>query len=38
MDSNRRLAFIAGALFLITSITPIPAALFLYSPVLDHTN
>jgi hypothetical protein len=38
MDSSRRLAFIAGALFLITYITSIPAALFLYSPVLDHTN
>jgi hypothetical protein len=38
MDSNRRLAFIAGALFLITYLTSIPAALFLYSPVLDHTN
>jgi hypothetical protein len=38
MDSNRRLAFIAGALFLITYLTSIPAALFLYSPVLDHAN
>lgn len=38
MDSNRRLAFIAGALFVITFLTSIPAALFLYNPVLDHTN
>ncbi len=38
MDSSRRLAFIAGALFVITFLTSIPAALFLYSPVLDHTN
>jgi hypothetical protein len=38
MDSNRRLAFIAGALFLITFLTSIPAALFLYRPVLDHAN
>jgi hypothetical protein len=27
-----------SALFLITFITSIPAALLLYSPVLDHTN
>ena len=27
-----------GALFVITFITSIPAALLLYSPVLDHTN
>jgi hypothetical protein len=38
MDSNRRIAFIAGALFLITFLTSIPAALFLYRPVLDHAN
>ena len=38
MDSSRRTAFVAGALFLITFITSIPAALFLYTPVLDHTD
>ncbi len=38
MGSTRKTALIAGALFLITFITSIPAALLLYSPVLDHTN
>ena len=38
MDSTRKIAFVAGALFVITFITSIPAALFLYSPVLDHAN
>ena len=38
MDSTRKIAFVAGALFLITFIASIPAALFLYSPVLDHVN
>jgi hypothetical protein len=38
MSSTRKTALIAGALFLITFITSIPAALLLYSPVLDHTN
>jgi hypothetical protein len=38
MSSTRKIAVIAGALFLITFLTSIPAALFLYSPVLDHTN
>jgi len=38
VDSTRKIAFIAGALFVITFITSIPAALFLYRPVLDHAN
>jgi len=38
VDSTRKIAFVAGALFVITFITSIPAALFLYSPVLDHAN
>ena len=38
MDSTRKIAFVAGALFVITFIASIPAALFLYSPVLDHAN
>ena len=38
MSSTRKTALIAGALFLITFITSIPAALLLYSPVLDHTG
>ena len=38
MSSTRKTAFIAGALFLITFLTSIPAALLLYTPVLDHTN
>lgn len=38
MDSNRRIAFVAGALFVITFLTSIPAALFLYGPVLDDAN
>jgi Domain of unknown function (DUF4386) len=38
VDSTRKLAFIAGALFVITFLTSIPAALFLYRPVLDHVN
>jgi hypothetical protein len=38
VDSTRKIAFVAGALFVITFLTSIPAALFLYSPVLDHTN
>jgi hypothetical protein len=38
MSSDRKTALIAGALFVITFITSIPAALLLYSPVLDHTN
>ncbi|GAA2153633.1 hypothetical protein GCM10009844_38310 [Nocardioides koreensis] len=38
MDADRRTAFLAGALFLVTLLTSIPAALYLYSPVLDHTG
>ena len=38
MSSTRKTAFIAGALFVITFITSIPAALLLYRPVLDHTS
>jgi Domain of unknown function (DUF4386) len=38
VDSTRKIAFVAGALFVITFLASIPAALFLYSPVLDHAN
>jgi Domain of unknown function (DUF4386) len=38
VDSNRRLSFVAGVLFIITFVTSIPAALFLYAPVLDEAN
>src|SRR3984957_5005148 len=38
MSSTRKTALIAGALFVITFLTSIPAALFFYTPVLDHTN
>lgn len=38
MDSTRKIAFVAGALFVITFLTSIPAALFFYSPVLNHAN
>ena len=38
MSSTRKTALIAGALFVITFLTSIPAALLLYAPVLDHTN
>jgi len=38
MTSTRKTALIAGALFVITFLTSIPAALLLYTPVLDHTN
>jgi hypothetical protein len=34
----RRTAFVAGALFIITFVTSIPAALVLYNPVLDDAN
>ena len=36
MDSVRRTAFVAGALFVITFITSIPAVLVFYSPMLGH--
>ncbi len=38
MSSTRKTAFIAGALFVITFLTSIPAQLLLYSPVLNHSN
>lgn len=38
MSSPRKTALIAGALFVITFLTSIPAALLLYTPVLDHAN
>jgi Domain of unknown function (DUF4386) len=38
MDSTRRTSFIAGVLFIITFLTSIPAALVLYTPVLDDAN
>jgi hypothetical protein len=34
----RRTAFVAGLLFIITFVVSIPAALWLYLPVLDHTD
>jgi hypothetical protein len=38
MDSTRRTSFITGVLFIITFLTSIPAALILYTPVLDDPN
>jgi hypothetical protein len=38
MDTTRRTARVAGVLFIITFITSIPAALWLYTPVLDNAN
>ena len=38
VSSTRKTALIAGALFVITFLTSIPAALLLYTPVLDHAN
>jgi Domain of unknown function (DUF4386) len=38
MDTTRRTARLAGVLFIITFITSIPAALVLYTPVLDDAN
>jgi hypothetical protein len=38
MDKTRRTAFVTGALFVITFVTSIPAALALYKPVLDDAN
>ena len=38
MDRTRRTAFVTGALFIITFVTAIPAALALYTPVLDDAN
>ena len=38
MNPLRRTAFVAGLLFVITFVASIPAALVLYTPVLDHTD
>jgi hypothetical protein len=38
MDSTRRTSFVTGVLFIITFVTAIPAALVLYTPVLDDAN
>ena len=38
MDTTRRSARVAGALFIITFLTSIPAALVLYTPVLEDAN
>ena len=38
MDSTRRTALVTGVLFLVTFVTSIPAALVLYTPVLDDAN
>jgi hypothetical protein len=38
VDPNRRLAFVVGVLFVITYLTSIPPALFLYGPVLDDAD
>jgi hypothetical protein len=37
-DPTRRAALVAGVLFIITFVVSIPAALVLYTPVLDHAN
>ncbi len=38
LDSNRRLPFVAGALFIITFIASTPATLLLYTPILDDAG
>jgi hypothetical protein len=38
MDSTRRTSFVTGVLFIVTFVTSIPAALVLYTPVLDDAN
>ena len=38
MDSLRKTAFVAGALFIITFVTSIPPVLLLYTPVLHNPN
>jgi hypothetical protein len=38
MDSTRRTSLVTGVLFIITFLTSIPAALVLYTPVLDDPN
>jgi uncharacterized protein DUF4386 len=38
MNPTRRTAFVAGVLFIITFVASIPAALLLYTPVLDNVR
>jgi hypothetical protein len=38
MDPIRKTAWIAGVLFVITFVVSIPAALVLYTPILDHVD
>jgi hypothetical protein len=38
MDTNRRTARIAGWFFIVTFLVSIPAALVLYTPILDHAR
>ena len=38
MNPTRRTAFVAGVLFIITFVVSIPAALLLYTPVLDNAK
>ena len=38
MNPLRRTAFVAGLLFIVTFVASIPAALALYTPVLDHAR
>jgi uncharacterized protein DUF4386 len=38
MDPTRRTSFVTGVLFIVTFVTSIPAALVLYTPVLDDAN
>jgi hypothetical protein len=38
MNSNRKTAAIAGWLFIVTFVVSIPAALILYTPLLDHVR
>ena len=38
MDSTRRTSFVTGVLFIVTFVTSIPAALILYTPVLEDAN
>ena len=38
MDSTRKTSFVTGVLFIITFVTSIPAALVLYTPVLEDAN
>jgi hypothetical protein len=38
MDSTRRTSFVTGVLFIVTFVVSIPAALFLYVPVLEDAN